>query len=42
MSIEAIMAQAGNYDVVVISNGVGGYTAAIRAGQLVRLPMPLQ
>ena len=23
-----------NYDVVVIGSGVGGYTAAIRAGQL--------
>ena len=25
---------AANYDVVVIGSGVGGYTAAIRAGQL--------
>jgi NADPH-dependent 2,4-dienoyl-CoA reductase/sulfur reductase-like enzyme len=38
-SIEAIMAPAAsntdaNYDVVVIGSGVGGYTAAIRAGQL--------
>jgi dihydrolipoamide dehydrogenase len=39
LSIEAIMTPvpskaAANYDVVVIGSGVGGYTAAIRAGQL--------
>jgi pyruvate/2-oxoglutarate dehydrogenase complex dihydrolipoamide dehydrogenase (E3) component len=38
LSIEATVApapsQAAAYDVVVVGNGVGGYTAAIRAGQL--------
>jgi hypothetical protein len=39
LSIEAAMARApseaaATYDVVVIGSGVGGYTAAIRAGQL--------
>jgi dihydrolipoamide dehydrogenase len=32
----ALSKAATNYDVVVIGSGVGGYTAAIRAGQLGR------